>query len=677
MGLDLLKVTPQSTPPTLKDARLADFGSRASIVDQGFSRALSVADSGARVDRTARRDEDSSERTRRASSAQRPAADADSRIRRREAPHNDRTGSSDTATREASAQQPASAGRNDQPEAKAVDTHSQITGIQQRALRMAEAREASAGVQAGGSFDASAPALPGDTPTTAPDAPALSLLGQLRDSPAAGAPTDVVAAQPIADRSSSATGLIGPDTDSLAGLAAPVAVAAVPTPGKAALLSSTSAAPLLTAGESASPQVLAQAALAQADGEQSAFARAVPGLAPQTGGEAGGRKAGAASNSPSGDVTSAAYARPGLMERMARIPVGAGSAALASAAQAGAPAGQGTTAPPVADAQAETVATAVSSAPMAGIAAADAAALPQKSKDTRAQSADGGAIAGQSQSASADGPTNVKTQLPVAAGPQGRAEQSGSSGQNASAHGSAQEGSQEGAESSAQASGQTQSNAQPPKVQPGGTTLAGSIAAPLQQVALPLAEGRPAAGGEALAGDSALRALSDGPASGAAGRARADLAGRADSSSSPAHAQVGMAISRAVRDGKAEFNIKLSPAELGEVSIKMNVAADGRVTALISADNASTMDLLRRDASQLERLLADAGLKADSGSLSFSLQQQGQGGSTFADRGSQADARGREAGAAPGTSEQTAQDGLPTPAAALRPTSSTLYDVTA
>jgi len=58
---------------------------------------------------------------------------------------------------------------------------------------------------------------------------------------------------------------------------------------------------------------------------------------------------------------------------------------------------------------------------------------------------------------------------------------------------------------------------------------------------------------------------------------------------------------------------------------------DGRVSAVVTADNKDTLDLLQRDQRALERALQDAGLKADSGSLSFNLRGGGEGGNSSAE----------------------------------------------
>ena len=48
----------------------------------------------------------------------------------------------------------------------------------------------------------------------------------------------------------------------------------------------------------------------------------------------------------------------------------------------------------------------------------------------------------------------------------------------------------------------------------------------------------------------------------------------------------------------------------------------GQVTSRLIVEKAETLDLLRRDAPQLERALQDAGLKTSGNGLQFSLQQQ-------------------------------------------------------
>ncbi len=89
--------------------------------------------------------------------------------------------------------------------------------------------------------------------------------------------------------------------------------------------------------------------------------------------------------------------------------------------------------------------------------------------------------------------------------------------------------------------------------------------------------------------------------------------------------------------GVNRFELRLDPPELGRIDIRMEITADGQVQASLSVDRADALDLLRADARLLDRALNDAGLKTDSGSLSFSLRQDDD----RPDAG-QGDAQGRE-----------------------------------
>jgi flagellar hook-length control protein FliK len=64
----------------------------------------------------------------------------------------------------------------------------------------------------------------------------------------------------------------------------------------------------------------------------------------------------------------------------------------------------------------------------------------------------------------------------------------------------------------------------------------------------------------------------------------------------------------------------LYPADLGRVEVRLEWADDGALRAVISAERSETLDLLQRDSRALDRALQDAGLKTDSGSLSFDLR---------------------------------------------------------
>ncbi len=117
---------------------------------------------------------------------------------------------------------------------------------------------------------------------------------------------------------------------------------------------------------------------------------------------------------------------------------------------------------------------------------------------------------------------------------------------------------------------------------------------------------------------------------------------------SPAE-QIVIHISRAFQAGTNKFSIRLHPAELGRVEVSMVVAHDGRVTAIVTAERQETLDLLQRDSRSLERALQDSGLKADAGSLNFSLRDGGEGEDSTADEGKSAAASLADDGFTTGT----------------------------
>ncbi len=77
--------------------------------------------------------------------------------------------------------------------------------------------------------------------------------------------------------------------------------------------------------------------------------------------------------------------------------------------------------------------------------------------------------------------------------------------------------------------------------------------------------------------------------------------------------------------GSSEFNIRLDPAGLGQIDVKMKVGSDGQVRAHLIVDQPATLDLMMRDRQHLQQQLDQAGFKTDSSSLQFSLRDQGQG----------------------------------------------------
>ena len=137
---------------------------------------------------------------------------------------------------------------------------------------------------------------------------------------------------------------------------------------------------------------------------------------------------------------------------------------------------------------------------------------------------------------------------------------------------------------------------------------------------------------EATGGQSFSNALSTAASEAASQSARGAAQAAAQRPARPAQtapptAQIAVHIVRAVGDGISRFNVQLHPAELGRVEVKMEVSTDGAVRAMVTAERQETVDQLQRDSRALERALQEAGLKADSQNLHFSLRggQNGRG----------------------------------------------------
>jgi len=84
--------------------------------------------------------------------------------------------------------------------------------------------------------------------------------------------------------------------------------------------------------------------------------------------------------------------------------------------------------------------------------------------------------------------------------------------------------------------------------------------------------------------------------------------------------QVSVKITKALQAGNDRISIKLSPAELGRVEVKMELGHDGRVMAVVTAEKQDTLDLLRRDSSDLQKALQEGGMDLDSGDMTFNLK---------------------------------------------------------
>jgi flagellar hook-length control protein FliK len=78
--------------------------------------------------------------------------------------------------------------------------------------------------------------------------------------------------------------------------------------------------------------------------------------------------------------------------------------------------------------------------------------------------------------------------------------------------------------------------------------------------------------------------------------------------------------------GKSHFEIRLDPADLGRIDVRIDVDRNGQVTSHLTVEKPETLSMLRQDAPQLQQALDDAGFKTADGGLQFSLRDQSSSG---------------------------------------------------
>lgn len=88
--------------------------------------------------------------------------------------------------------------------------------------------------------------------------------------------------------------------------------------------------------------------------------------------------------------------------------------------------------------------------------------------------------------------------------------------------------------------------------------------------------------------------------------------------------QIKVNITQSAIKGIDKVEIKLNPADLGQLEIKMQIGKDGRLQAHIIASNVETLDLLQKDLSSLKDAFNNAGYQTDDGSFSFSYRGEEQ-----------------------------------------------------
>jgi flagellar hook-length control protein FliK len=158
------------------------------------------------------------------------------------------------------------------------------------------------------------------------------------------------------------------------------------------------------------------------------------------------------------------------------------------------------------------------------------------------------------------------------------------------------------------------SAASPPQVN-GAAKVQTAMAVPPVAAAAPTPDARPAT-------DSALQLVSAASAEQRAHRLN-EASGVAGHRPTTTAALVAQHIVRRFDGRSTSIDVRLDPVELGRVQVTLDVDADNRVTAVVSAENPATLADLVRSSRELERALQDAGLNLESGDLTFDLAQRG------------------------------------------------------
>lgn len=101
--------------------------------------------------------------------------------------------------------------------------------------------------------------------------------------------------------------------------------------------------------------------------------------------------------------------------------------------------------------------------------------------------------------------------------------------------------------------------------------------------------------------------------------------------------EMGVHIARRVIDGSSELTVRLNPAEMGRVEVRIAFDDAGTLRATVAAERPAALDLLRRDSADLGRALNDAGVRADGQSFRFDTRAGTGDGQAWQRNGSQQD----------------------------------------
>jgi flagellar hook-length control protein FliK len=85
--------------------------------------------------------------------------------------------------------------------------------------------------------------------------------------------------------------------------------------------------------------------------------------------------------------------------------------------------------------------------------------------------------------------------------------------------------------------------------------------------------------------------------------------------------QMAFDIVRHMQQGSNQFQIRLDPADMGRIDVKLDIGSTGNVNAHLTVEHPETLDLLKRDSGALGAALSQAGLDSSKTNLEFSLRQ--------------------------------------------------------
>ena len=89
-------------------------------------------------------------------------------------------------------------------------------------------------------------------------------------------------------------------------------------------------------------------------------------------------------------------------------------------------------------------------------------------------------------------------------------------------------------------------------------------------------------------------------------------------------------ISKFAQRGETRFQIRLDPADLGKVDVRLTIGSDGQTRAHLFVERPETLDMFMRDQRMMERSLLQSGINLDKQGLEFSLMDQQNGGQQMA-----------------------------------------------